>query len=213
MQYEKALVADKLNRWEQYLISYRLPTWESIPDIGLYMEQIVVLLKGYLDYLPPELKEEQFISAATINNYVRKKLIPKPKNKKYYREHIAYLLIICSLKQSLCLSMLQQLIPVDLPADELKATYTAFSKRHHISCKYFTKQVREAAAYILDDEPQSEIAAGSIMDFITAAAVVSGFSGLLAEKLILLDGKTLNDAEGSGIENELSDPSPRPVTE
>lgn len=78
MTLDKALVAAKLRRWERYLSNYRLPMWEDIPDIGLYMEQIVTLLKGYLDYLPPELKEEQFISAATVNNYVRKKIMPEP---------------------------------------------------------------------------------------------------------------------------------------
>ena len=54
MTLDKALVAAKLRRWEKYLNNYRLPMWEDIPDIGLYMEQIVTLLKGYLDYLPPK---------------------------------------------------------------------------------------------------------------------------------------------------------------
>ena len=59
MTYNKELIAGKLRRWEKYLDDYRLPTWEEIPDIGLYMDQIVTLLKGYLDYMPPELKDEQ----------------------------------------------------------------------------------------------------------------------------------------------------------
>ena len=84
-------VAAKLRRWEKYLDNYRLPEWEAIPDFGLYMEQVIDLLKQYLDYLPPELKEEQFITASTINNYVRTKVMPEPIKKRYYREHIAYL--------------------------------------------------------------------------------------------------------------------------
>ena len=57
MSYDKQLVAGKLRRWERYLNRFRLPAWEEIPDIGLYMEQVVTLLREYLDYLPPELKE------------------------------------------------------------------------------------------------------------------------------------------------------------
>ena len=57
MAYDNALVAGKLRRWEKYLNDYRLPAWNEIPDFGLYMEQVTVLLKQYLDYLPPELKE------------------------------------------------------------------------------------------------------------------------------------------------------------
>ena len=35
---------------------YRPISWEMIPDLGLYMEQVISLLKDYLDYMPPELK-------------------------------------------------------------------------------------------------------------------------------------------------------------
>ena len=99
MKYDKALVAGKLRRWETYLNTYRLPGWDQIPDLGLYMEQVIALLRQYLDYLPPELKEEEFITAAAINNYVRTKIMPEPVKKRYYRVHIAYLLVICTLKQ------------------------------------------------------------------------------------------------------------------
>ena len=62
MAYDKALIAGKLRRWEKYLIGFRLPAWEDIPDFGLYMEQVVDLLKRYLDYMPPELKEEDVVT-------------------------------------------------------------------------------------------------------------------------------------------------------
>lgn len=194
MQYDKELIAGKLRRWEKYLNNYQLPEWENIPDIGLYMEQVIALLKTYLDYLPPELKEEQFITAAAINNYVRKKIMPEPEKKKYYRTHIAYLIIICSLKQSLSIPTLQTMIPVNLSKEDLKSFYTAYSRRHSLASKYFVKQVRDAAAGILDYSPVSEMSTDSTEDLITAAAVVCGFSRLLAEKLLLLDGKTADDS-------------------
>ena len=109
MAYDNDLIAGKLRRWEKYLEHYRLPAWEEIPDFGLYMEQVVQLLKQYLSYLPPGLKQSQTITSAAINNYVRTKMLPEPRKKKYYRVHIAYLIMICTLKQSLSLSMLQTL--------------------------------------------------------------------------------------------------------
>ena len=45
MNYDNDLIAQKLRRWEKYLNDYRLPDWEDIPDIGLYMEQVIILLK------------------------------------------------------------------------------------------------------------------------------------------------------------------------
>ena len=82
VSYDNALIASKLRRWEKYLKEYSLPLWEDIPNFGLYMEQVLVLLKEYLDYLPPELKDEQLITAAAINNYVRNKYMPEPKKKR-----------------------------------------------------------------------------------------------------------------------------------
>lgn len=202
MQFNKELIAGKLRRWEKYLNNYQLPEWENIPDIGLYMEQVIALLKNYLDYLPPELKEEQFITAAAINNYVRKKIMPEPDKKKYYRTHIAYLIIICSLKQSLSIPTLQTMIPVNLSEEELRSFYTAYAHRHSLASRYFVKQVKDAAAGILNHDPVSEMATDSTEDLITAAAVVCGFSRLLAEKLLLLDGKTVEDGGSIEIENE-----------
>ena len=193
MTFDKPLIAGKLRRWEKYLDEYKLPDWEDIPDIGLYMEQVIALLKYYLDYLPPELKEEQFLTAAAINNYVRKKVMPEPVKKKYYRVHIAYLLIICSLKHSLSIPTLQTMIPVDLSVEELRDFYKPYAVRHRLAAKYFIAQVREIAAGVLDHEGSSEISTASTADLITMSAVVSGFSRLLAEKLLLLEGKTLEE--------------------
>ncbi|MBR5010198.1 MAG: DUF1836 domain-containing protein, partial [Clostridia bacterium] len=149
MAYDNALVAGKLRRWEKYLDDYRLPAWNEIPDFGLYMEQVTVLLRQYLDYLPPELKEEQFITAATINNYVRTKIMPRPVEKRYYRVHIAYLIIILTLKQSLSISLVSKIIPMDMTPKEVEEAYTGYAELHRKAAVFFMEQVRVAAGPIL----------------------------------------------------------------
>ena len=193
MTFDKALIAGKLRRWEKYLDEYRLPAWEELPDIGLYMDQVVTLLTQYLDYMPPELKEEQVITPAAINNYVRKKIMPEPVKKKYYRTHIAYLIMICTLKQCMSISTLQTMIPMGLSTAAPARTYTAFASRHRASALFFIEQVREVAAGILDHDEQTEISTNDTVDLITTSAVVSGFARLLAEKLLLLDGKSAEE--------------------
>ena len=207
MAYDKRLVAGKLRRWEGYLNRFRLPRWDDIPDFGLYMEQVIVLLKKYLDYLPPELKEELIITAAAINNYVRTKVMPGPDKKKYYRIHIAYLIIICSLKQNLSLAMLQKLIPMGISEEEVRSIYESFSERHNMAAKYFIEQVRLTAAAILDHEEKSELTAKDTNDMIAFAAVISCFSRVLAEKLLLLDGKTVEDGGSLEIEYKQREPA------
>lgn len=187
MPYNSDLVAAKLRRWEKYLNNFRLPDWEAIPDIGLYMEQMISLLEQYLDYLPPELKEEQFVTAATINNYVRKRIMPEPIKKRYYRTHIAYLIIILTLKQSLSIALIQRVVPKDLNEEEIKSFYNDYAKQHSKMAQYFVSQVKLIAAPILKHEITSELATDKVENIITSSAIISGFSQLLAEKLLLLN--------------------------
>lgn len=193
MAYDGQLIAGKLRRWEKYLMRFHLPVWEEIPNFGLYMEQVVDLLKEYLDYMPPELKDEQIITGAAINNYVRRKFLPSPQKKRYYRVHIAYLIMICTLKQSLNMTMIQRLLPEGEDEIAVRSAYERFVARHTLSAQYFVEQVRLAAASILEHEQQTELAVEKPEELIESAAIIAGFSQLLAEKLILLDGKTLQD--------------------
>ena len=198
MTFDKELVAGKLRRWEKYLDDFSLPRWEELPNFGLYMDQVVTLLREYLNYMPPEFKGEQAITPAAINNYVRKQSMPEPVKKKYYRIHIAYLIIICSLKQSLSIPTLQTMIPPDLTEEELRQVYCAYAARHQIACSYFIRQIRDMSAKILDHEQAPAFAAENTSELIYTVAVASGIARLLAEKLLLLEGKTLED--GGSIE-------------
>ena len=83
-----------------------LPVWESLPDIGLYMDQVITFLdRVFAKDLP---KGE--ITKAMVNNYVKSKLIPRPMGKKYDQSHIARLLMICVLKQSLNMESIRQIL-------------------------------------------------------------------------------------------------------
>lgn len=198
MAYDKALVAGKLRRWEKYLIRFRLPVWEEIPNFGLYMEQVVDLLRGYLDYMPPELKDEDVVTSSAINNYVRRGIMPGPKKKKYYRTHIAYLLMICTLKQSLNMNMIMTILPKGDDEEQVRLVYDSFSQRHAMAAEYFVEQVRNAAGELLDHADSSATAVHTTEELITSAAIIASFARLLAEKLLLLDEKTLEN--GGSIE-------------
>ncbi len=187
MSLDNDLVAGKLRRWEKYMNDFTLPDWDEIPDFGLYMEQVITLLKDYLDYLPPELKEEQFITASTINNYVRTKLMPEPLKKRYYRPHIAYLIIILTLKQSLSMALIHKVIPTGLSEREVEEIYSAYALRHRTAAKHFTEQIKLLTAPILHHEVTSDIAIYTADDLVSHSVIISGFSRLLAEKLLLLE--------------------------
>lgn len=202
MTYDKELVAGKLRRWEKYLENYKLPSWKEIPDIGLYMEQVIILLKSYLDYLPPELKDEQIITAATINNYVRTKIMPEPVKKKYYREHIAYLVMICTLKQTLPIAMIAKVIPVGISSDEIRNIYDSYAERHAVSVNYFLDQVRLLSGPILGHKDNIPESVNDTADLVTSSTIFAGLAKLLAEKLLLLEGKDITNGGSIEIRND-----------
>ncbi|MBR4168452.1 MAG: DUF1836 domain-containing protein [Lachnospiraceae bacterium] len=187
MTNDQELVAAKLRRWKNYLLKFELPTWDNIPDIGLYMEQIIVLLKQYLDYLPPDLKEAQFITPSTINNYVRMKVIPEPVKKRYYRIHIAYLIMVLTMKEGIEISLIRKLIPSDLGEEEMHGVYEAYAALHRKICRYFVELLSDVAAPILKHDEMGELTVDKAENLVAFSAVLSGFSHLLSEKLLLLE--------------------------
>lgn len=203
MSYDNALIAEKLREWEKHMNDFCLPVWEDIPNFGLYMEQVTILLHEYLNYLPSDKKDEQLITAAAINNYVRQKVMPEPKKKKYFRIHIAYLIIIITLKQGLSIAMIQKLIPSDLSEEEAREVYLSFAKRHSRVSSYFNEQVARLASPILGTESAGETSAEKPEDLITSAAITAGLSRLLAEKLLLLSH---SDDDGANAKNDTEKP-------
>lgn len=203
MAYDSELVAGKLRRWEKYLEEYRLPAWKEIPDIGLYMEQVIILLKKYLDYLPPELKDEQIITAAAINNYVRTKIMPEPVKKKYYRTHIAYLVMICTLKQSIPIAVVSKIIPNGISDAEVRKIYDNYAGRHSKAVQYFLNQIRLLAGPILGHEETIPESTSDPADLINFCTIAAGLSRLLAEKLLLLEGKDLTNGGSIEIRDDI----------
>ena len=66
---------------------FRLPRYAQIPDIGLYLEQVVRYVNAYLAPLgEPEL------SPSMVSNYVKQRLIPAPQKKVYTAEQLARLM-------------------------------------------------------------------------------------------------------------------------
>ncbi len=181
MQFDQELVSHKLKRWDAYIQNYRLPEWEAIPDFGLYMDQVVALTEQYLDFIPTE--KERFVTPSTINNYVRLKVMPAPAGRKYYRLHIAYLLIILTLKQSLSISDIHRVIPPDISVERLQIIYGYYCRIFHNLSLFFIRQV-QSGDHSIRSAPEGLNGAELL---VVESALIAGFSRILAEKLIRLD--------------------------
>lgn len=114
-----------LKQWINALEKYELPAWEELPKLDLYMDQVITLMEEYLSiYRAPK---DKLITPSMINNYVKLGVIPKPNKKRYSRIHLAYLTMVCSLKQVLSISVIQKMLPLTLTEKEVEQAYCAFN--------------------------------------------------------------------------------------
>ena len=90
----------------QDILNMALPQWELLPDIGLYMDQVITLMDRTFS---PALPKGE-MTKSMVNNYVKVGMIPRPVGKKYDREHLAMLLMICVFKQALSMESISRLL-------------------------------------------------------------------------------------------------------
>ena len=102
---------------KRYLVAsvrdFRLPRYQEIPGMGLYLEQTTKYIAEILAPL-----QENAITGSMISNYVKKDLVANPVKKLYNREQIAYLIFIALAKNVLSLDNLSRFIALQ------KLTYT-----------------------------------------------------------------------------------------
>jgi len=181
MAYDNELVAQKLEVWDKYLDKYRLPTWEQIPNMGLYMDQVISLVGRYLDKLFSDTDDITMITPSTINNYVRLKIMPAPRKKRYYREHIAYLIVICSLKQSMSMSNIQKILPADLDEEGVKKQYEAYVAQFAKMARFFLIQSRLTAMPVVQRRTDSDDA---VEDLVRMGAILSVLFKIMSERIM-----------------------------
>lgn len=75
----------------------------DIPDIDLYMDQVITLFEKKLQHLKRD-DEDKILTKTMINNYAKAKIFPPVKSKKYTKEQIILLTLIYNLKQNLSLT-------------------------------------------------------------------------------------------------------------
>ena len=125
---EKIKSKDKKN-FEDYfkIVKHKLPYWNELPEIDLYVDQVITLMDKYLSFNKTD-EESPVVTHAMINNYVKLGIMPAPIKKKYSREHVAYLIIICSLKQALPISDIKELIEKRVKRTSIEETLNFFSE-------------------------------------------------------------------------------------
>lgn len=101
--------------------NFRLPKYNEIPNVGLFLEQTTKYISDYLIPL-----DNVAITGSMISNYVKKNIVANPVKKQYNREQIAYLFFIAVAKTVLSLEDIQLLIKIQKETYDIKVAYEYF---------------------------------------------------------------------------------------
>ncbi|MBQ9845987.1 MAG: DUF1836 domain-containing protein [Oscillospiraceae bacterium] len=101
---------------------FHMPRYDEIPDIDLYMDQLL----AYIDkVLSPLLitNSEKILTTSMVNNYVKQGVLPPTVKKRYSREHVIILMEICLAKQIYSIQEIGKLIAVQHAIFDTRTSY------------------------------------------------------------------------------------------
>lgn len=134
---------DNFEKTIRDLEDFNLPEYKELPDIALYMEQIVGYIKECLEQFSN--KDDSIITPFMVNNYVKAKIINPPKDKKYNRDHIGYLIAISMLKSVVSMRDIAVFIDLDRKSDlytDKQNLYSFFKSIENESLKNVIHKVK-----------------------------------------------------------------------
>jgi hypothetical protein len=94
---------DTVKNWLDQFCSFKATEWALLPDIELYMDQVTSYLRRQLA-LQEKDEKNPIITSNMINNYAKGGHIERSKEKRYNKEQLASLYMLCSMKQALSIN-------------------------------------------------------------------------------------------------------------
>ena len=122
----------------------RPAAWEELPDIALYMDQLI-------SYMPRQLihfDDSESLTSAMVNNYIKDGLVPRADGKRYGPVHLGYLTAVCALKKVLSVRDIGALIQAGQASKDPPTLYNYF-------CAALDRALSDTAAAI-DETAQRE---------------------------------------------------------
>ena len=145
--------------------------WEQLPDFALYMDQVL----SYMDRQVLSFAEEDALTAAMVNNYTKGGLVPRAEGKKYTRDHLAYLTVICILKRVMSAKDMDLLIREELENGRtVREGYADF-------CASLS-QAMDLTANRIEERPDEDTLADAAIHF----ALLSYATGLASSRYVAM---------------------------
>ncbi len=128
-----------------------LPRWDRLPDISLYLEQVLELVNSSLDnYLTAD-KSGKILTQTMVNNYVKQGYLNPPVKKRYDKIALASLIVIATLKDIFTIREISLLIELAVNVNEPQKSYDHFCKLIEESTRSALRQTDWKPVKTLDD--------------------------------------------------------------
>ncbi|MBE6829713.1 MAG: DUF1836 domain-containing protein [Ruminococcaceae bacterium] len=167
--------AEQISKWAEEIEEYSSVDWERLPEIYLYMDQVLTYMNKQLSLFERN-ESTGLLTSSMINNYVKDGVLPRPEQKKYSREHLAMLMVICMLKQVLSIQDISSLLKTLLEDASKDDMYRRFCEAHSVALKEVGDRVRSTAG-----EGDAELTRLAIELSIEAAARRTAAERILSE--------------------------------
>ena len=159
---------EELVELKENITSQRPDSWDRLPDIPLYMDQVV----SYLTRQMVCFEEGDGLTSAMINNYIKDGLLARANGKKYGKEHLAYLTAISDLKQVLSVREMRTLVAIGKNVGTSQEQYDYF-------CRVLDQALDQADGQ-LNEEAAEEKLPGMVLTY----ALQSYAHGLVCRRLL-----------------------------
>ncbi|MDO5708016.1 MAG: DUF1836 domain-containing protein [Andreesenia angusta] len=103
----------------------KLPRWDEFPEFGIYRDQLISIVNSSIDNVL-YIEENTLLTKSMLNNYVKWKMIPKPIKKKYYKNHIAFCIVISCFKPILTIANINKGIKLQTRIESEENAYNRF---------------------------------------------------------------------------------------
>ncbi|MBT2679634.1 DUF1836 domain-containing protein [Bacillus sp. ISL-35] len=164
---------------------------EDIPEIDLYMDQVIQLFEKNFGSSTRN-EDEKVLTKTMINNYAKGKLFFPVKNKKYSKEQLILISLIYQLKGGLSIQDIKQTLEginerTESGQFQLNKFYQSYLKLHEKNIEIFNEDVlkteqdvKQEVKTLQEDEPEELETVLLIASLIN----ISNFYRKTAEKLV-----------------------------
>lgn len=178
-------IANQLDAWLASLQDKRPGNWEQLPDIGLYMDQVLTYVDRQLS-LYRRSDKEHVLTPAMINNYIKDNLLPRADMKKYAPNHLAILTMIGALKQVFSMQDLQILLGGLEGPEQARAFYLCFLNGQNRVVSQTAGQVAHQVSSTLENVTEVAQTERQLRELALDLAIEARVRILISEQILTL---------------------------